>query len=56
MRNIAKTIVAVGMLGLGIFNILYFGSHLGMEQGRIIGNIWIVGAILLAWMPNENDD
>ena len=52
MRNIAKTIVAVGMLGLGIFSSL----HLGMEQGRIIGNIWIVGAILLAWMPNENDD
>jgi len=50
-----KTILAVLMCGFGIFLTLYVGLHLGVEAYAIKGTIWIVGAILLIWMPDKEE-
>ena len=52
-KTITKFILACVMWGLGAFDIIYCGMHLGMTEWGIIGNIWIVGGLLLAWMPNK---
>jgi hypothetical protein len=54
-KEVVKWLLALAMWGLGTFDIFYLGLHLGIEQYSIIGNIWIVGACLMAWMPNKND-
>ena len=50
-RAIAKWVLALLMWGLGTFCILHLGRHSGYEQWNIIGNIWIVGGMLMAWLP-----
>ena len=52
-RGREKTIFSFVMWGLGLFFMLYAGLHLGLEAYAIKGTIWIVGAILLIWMPNK---
>lgn len=51
--KIAKLIVAIMMWGFGAFLLLYCGQHLGIEMYEIKGTVWIVGAILLVWMPSK---
>ena len=41
-----KFTIAIVMLVWGIT--LIFGP---VEDGEILGNIWLLGSILLAWMP-----
>ena len=45
---IFKTIFAFVMFGWGCVNTLVFNDE-------IMGTIWMVGAILLAWMPLQKE-
>jgi hypothetical protein len=45
--------IACVMLVVGIFESLFIGWHLGISEWSIIGNIWMVGGIIVALMSNK---
>ena len=48
-----KWVLAILMWALGSFYVVYVGQYLELEGYNIIGNIWIVGAVLIAWVPTK---
>ena len=53
-REAAKFILVFLMLILGICHFLI--PAIADNGGNITGYIWLVGAILLAWMPTSKGD
>ena len=43
-----RMIVAFAMLALGIFQVFS-----GWEYGLILGNIWVVGFLIMIYMPKD---